>query len=282
MADNPNNFIECNFSESMDTIDNRYTAHPKYEIFLLIEGDVTMLINSHRYLISNGALVLLNSKDLHISMNNSPHMYKRITVMFNSHIIRQFNTDRTNLLDCFKIAAAHQRNILYLNPEQIATFQNLAEQIHRNCSSPAYGDDMLAFSALLSLLVFINRLYRSHLPEVAPLPLTPIVRDIVDYVDNHIDEEINVSNLCRHFSYSVAYVSAQFSRQMGLPLKQFIVTKKIALAKQLLEEPLSITQVCERCSFGDYSNFIRTFKKYVGVSPLQWRKERAAARQRKG
>jgi AraC-like DNA-binding protein len=79
----------------------------------------------------------------------------------------------------------------------------------------------------------------------------------------------------------VAYVSAQFSRQMGLPLKQFIVTKKIALAKQLLEEPLSVTQVCERCGFGDYSNFIRTFKKNTGISPLQWRKERERMRRQK-
>ena len=265
----------------MDTIDNRYTAHPKYEIFLLIEGDVTMLINSQRYLIGNGALVLLNSKDLHISMNNAPRMYKRITVMFDSRTIRQFNTERTNLLDCFKIATARQRNIIYLNPEQIAVFQSLASQIYKNCNSPAYGDDMIAFSSLVALLVFINRMYRSHLPKVAPLPLTPIIRDIVDYVDSHIDEEISVNELCRRFSYSVAYVSAQFSRQMGLPLKQFIVTKKIALAKQLLDESLSVTQVCERCGFGDYSNFIRTFKKNVGVSPLQWRKEREAIRQRK-
>lgn len=281
MADKLDNSIECHFSESMDTIDNRYTAHPKYEIFLLIEGDVTMLINSQRYLIGNGALVLLNSKDLHISMNNAPRMYKRITVMFDSRTIRQFNTERTNLLDCFKIATTRQRNIIYLNPEQIAVFQSLASQIYKNCDSPAYGDDMIAFSSLVALLVFINRMYRSHLPKVAPLPLTPIIRDIVDYVDSHIDEEISVNELCRRFSYSVAYVSAQFSRQMGLPLKQFIVTKKIALAKQLLDESLSVTQVCERCGFGDYSNFIRTFKKNVGVSPLQWRKEREAIRQRK-
>ncbi|MGN0996040.1 MAG: helix-turn-helix domain-containing protein, partial [Candidatus Ventricola sp.] len=68
----------------------------------------------------------------------------------------------------------------------------------------------------------------------------------------------------------------------GLPLKQFIVTKKIALAKQLLDESCSVTQVCERCGFGDYSNFIRTFTKTVGISPLQWRKQNEAARSRHG
>ena len=271
LTDKPN-LIECHFSDSMDTIDKRYTAHPQYEIFLLLEGDVTMLINSQRYMIKNGALVLLTSRDLHISMNNAPRTYKRITVMFDPHAIRQFNTEHTNLLDCFSIAASKQRNILYLSAEQIQTVQALADQILTNGRSDRFGDDIIVLTSLLSLLIFINRLYRSHLPKIAPLPLTPIIREIVDYVDSHIDEELSVQSLCHHFSYSVAYISAQFSKQMGLPLKQFIITKKIALAKQLLAESLSVTQVYERCGFGDYSNFIRTFKKTVSVSPLQWQK----------
>ena len=271
LTDKPNP-IECHFSDSMDTIDKRYTAHPQYEIFLLLEGDVTMLINSQRYMIKNGALVLLTSRDLHISMNNAPRTYKRITVMFDPHAIRQFNTEHTNLLDCFSIAASRQRNILYLSAEQIQTVQTLADSILTNGRSDRFGDDITVLTSLLSLLIFINRLYRSHLPKIAPLPLTPIIREIVDYVDSHIDEELSVQSLCHHFSYSVAYISAQFSKQMGLPLKQFIITKKIALAKQLLAESLSVTQVYERCGFGDYSNFIRTFKKTVGVSPLQWQK----------
>lgn len=271
LTDKPNP-IECHFSDSMDTIDKRYTAHPQYEIFLLLEGDVTMLINSQRYMIKNGALVLLTSRDLHISMNNAPRTYKRITVMFDPHAIRQFNTEHTNLLDCFSIAASRQRNILYLSAEQIQTVQTLADQILTNGRSDRFGDDITVLTSLLSLLIFINRLYRSHLPKIAPLPLTPIIREIVDYVDSHIDEELSVQSLCHHFSYSVAYISAQFSKQMGLPLKQFIITKKIALSKQLLAESLSVTQVYERCGFGDYSNFIRTFKKTVGVSPLQWQK----------
>lgn len=271
LTDKPNP-IECHFSDSMDTIDKRYTAHPQYEIFLLLEGDVTMLINSQRYMIKNGALVLLTSRDLHISMNNAPRTYKRITVMFDPHAIRQFNTEHTNLLDCFSIAASKQRNILYLSAEQIQTVQTLADPILTNGRSDRFGDDITVLTSLLSLLIFINRLYRSHLPKIAPLPLTPIIREIVDYVDSHIDEELSVQSLCHHFSYSVAYISAQFSKQMGLPLKQFIIIKKIALAKQLLAESLSVTQVYERCGFGDYSNFIRTFKKTVGVSPLQWQK----------
>lgn len=265
--------IECFFSESMDTIDKRYIAHPKYEVFLLLEGDVTMLINSERYAIGNGALVLLNSRDLHISINNASSAYRRITVMFDHTAVQMLNSNNTNLLDCFTIATARQRNIIYLNQEQIEEFTGYAQRIKHGFHSCAYGDDLDALSGLISLLVLTNRVFRTHCSNAIPLPCSPIIRSIVDYVDEHLEEELTVKQLCEHFSYSEAYVSAQFSKQMGVPLKQFVLTKKIAHAKQLLKEQLSVMQVCERCAFGDYSNFIRTFKRMVGRAPLQWRKE---------
>ncbi len=264
--------IECHFSETFDTIDKRYIAHPKYEIFLLIEGDVTMLINSKRYLISNGALVLLNSKDLHISINNAKRVYKRITIMFDPRTIGQFNTKQTNLLDCFVIAAQRNRNIVYLSDEQIVNFKQLAKKIKSYCNSTNYGDDLLAFTSLVSLLVYINHIFKSHLPMISPLPLAPIIQDIVSYIDNHIEEELRVKLICEYFSYSISYISTRFSKQMGISIKQFILIKKISLAKQMLEKQFSVYEVCAKCGFGDYSNFIRTFKKYVGVPPLQWQK----------
>lgn len=63
---------------------------------------------------------------------------------------------------------------------------------------------------------------------------------------------------------------------MGVPLKYFINTKKIAYAKQLLQGSCSVMQACDRCGFNDYSNFIRAFKKIVGMPPHQWKKEQQA------
>ena len=38
--------VECNFTYRMDTLDPRYTCHEKYELFLLLDGNVSMLIKA--------------------------------------------------------------------------------------------------------------------------------------------------------------------------------------------------------------------------------------------
>ena len=264
--------IECHFSESIDTIDKRYTTHAKYEIFILLDGDVTMLINSQQYSITNGAVVLLTSRDLHISINNTSTCYKRITIMFDPYVLQSFNTMQTNLLACFSGASRNQGNIFYLEPEQIDIFQAHARKIAYSLSTDRYGDDLTAMSELILLMVFINRVYMQRTP-LKPMQHNPIILNLVEYIDSHINEPITVQSLCEHLSYSEPYISQLFSKQMGVPIKRFILTKKVAYAKQLLKGNDSISQICEKCGFNDYSNFSRTFKQIAGVSPQEWRRE---------
>ena len=262
--------MECYFSESMATIDMRYTSHAQYEMFLLLDGDVTMLINSCKYRITHGALVLLTSKDLHISLNNISTCYKRITIMFDPKGMQMLCSPYTNLFNCFNSSPAKEGNIFYLNEEQIDTFVHYAEIINTYQASIAYGDDLNCLSALISLMIFVNKAYPDK-ASLKPVPSPPLIRDMVDYIDAHIALPLTVENLCREFSYSESYVSQLFSSHMGIPPKRFILTKKIAYAMELIKANLSMTQVCEKCGFSDYSNFSRTFKQIAGCSPRQWK-----------
>jgi AraC-like DNA-binding protein len=45
------------------------------------------------------------------------------------------------------------------------------------------------------------------------------------------------------------------------------------MARELLRENKQITEVCNLCGFGDYSNFIRAFKKEFGMSPKKYFKK---------
>lgn len=267
--------VECNFTEAVDTLDKNYVAHQKYELFLLLNGDVTVLINSQKYRIQNGALILLSTRDMHLALNNTSYMYRRITMHFDPKVVQMFNTNNTNLLACFSHASTFHRNIIYLDSEQVQAYIEFASRIAPYWGSKAYGDDLTAISALISLLVFVNKIYMTqHAP--APLPCSPLITDLVSYIDSHLEEELTIKKLSQRFSYSEAYISSLFSRQMGVPLKYFINTKKIAYAKQLLQGPCSVMQACERCGFNDYSNFIRAFKKIAGMPPYQWKKNQVA------
>jgi AraC-like DNA-binding protein len=45
------------------------------------------------------------------------------------------------------------------------------------------------------------------------------------------------------------------------------------LARQMMLTDQSLNAIAYQCGFNDYSNFLRTFRKLIGVSPSQFRKE---------
>lgn len=267
--------VECNFTESQRTIDNVYTAHGKHELFLLLDGDLTALVNSKRYHIQNGALVLLAAGDLHLITNNFPErIYRRITMHFDPKVIQMFNTQNTNLLACFNGKADGEHNILFLDEEQVLQYTEYASNIAPFWNSKMYGDDITAITSLTRLLLMVNRIYTLQKNPVS-LPCSAPVAELIQYIDNHIGENIKLHELARSFSYSESYISSLFSSQMGVTLKHYINTKKIAYAKELLADNHSVTAVCEKSGFNDYCNFKRTFKKITGSTPKQWQKQNA-------
>lgn len=267
--DNLDYLVECNFTCSLDTIDPRYTSHTKYELFLLLEGHASMLINSERYQLTRGSLVLLTCDDVHLSINNSEVPYRRVTMHFNPQIIQMYNTERTNLLACFATAKKENRHIIQLTEEKTAQYLDTAQKIAGLWGSSAYGDDLTAITLLIQHLIFLNRIYRRK-ADAKPLKASPIVRQIIHYVDKHIGEPITVGMLAAQYAYSESRISTMFSSEMGVPLRRYIIVRKIIYAQNLLREGCTVEQACSGAGFNDYCNFIRTFKNVAGLSPRQW------------
>ena len=71
----------------------------------------------------------------------------------------------------------------------------------------------------------------------------------------------------------VYFVFRMFKKNTGLSLKRYIVNQKMEAAKNLLVTTnLSVTLICERVGYVNYSNFIRAFRQIVGCTPSEYRK----------
>ena len=55
-----------------------------------------------------------------------------------------------------------------------------------------------------------------------------------------------------------------FKKQTGITIKEFMNTRKITKAKQMLSEGADIMGLCYECGFNDYSTFYKAFKKLTG------------------
>ncbi len=96
---------------------------------------------------------------------------------------------------------------------------------------------------------------------------------ISHFIDANLKNPLQIETLCSHFFISKNMLYKLVSDNTGMTVNNWIITKKLNRAKQLLmTTEFSIIRVAEECGFPDQNYFIRVFKKHYGISPLQFRK----------
>ena len=93
------------------------------------------------------------------------------------------------------------------------------------------------------------------------------VLDILDYVGEHLCENLSIDLIAGQFYISKYYMMRLFKQETGYTLGQYISQKRLLLAKELLSSGVPGTQVCYDCGFKDYSTFSRAYKQLFGVTP---------------
>ena len=134
---------------------------------------------------------------------------------------------------------------------------------------------VLSRERLQALLRIVNILIRSFWEDGLILRNRSMRSvKIEQYIGEHLREPLSVDAICARFSMSKFALYSLFREEFGTTVNEFILRRRIALARQLLEtREGNITQVAEACGFGDYNYFIRVFRERLGVTPLQYRKQ---------
>lgn len=96
------------------------------------------------------------------------------------------------------------------------------------------------------------------------------LRPAIQYIENHLDEEISVAGLASLCGYNSSYFSTVFRNTCGLSPRNYMNSQKISKAKDLLlTTDYSITQISGLLGL-QLHTFSRMFKNAVGISPLQY------------
>ena len=101
---------------------------------------------------------------------------------------------------------------------------------------------------------------------------SPMVRDALNYIDFHIREPLSLKLISEQVNVSSSYLSAQFKKETGKTLTDYINEKRIHESLVLLAATeLPIREVAERVGIYDESYYARLFKKYQNQAAKQYR-----------
>lgn len=95
------------------------------------------------------------------------------------------------------------------------------------------------------------------------------------YVKNNLSRKLTLNEIARNLHCSTVTLTEHFKREFGITINEYITKKRMSLAEKILlstDKPLR--EVAALCGFPDVEYFSRTFKKYHGISPASWRREK--------
>jgi len=88
---------------------------------------------------------------------------------------------------------------------------------------------------------------------------------------------LTLKELSTVLGYSEKYASEVFRKYMGLSFSEYLKQQHLAKATQLLnEQHLTIAQIAESLGFSDAYAFSHFFKRAIGCSPSEFRKQYTA------
>ena len=103
----------------------------------------------------------------------------------------------------------------------------------------------------------------------------PLIEEVIQLINDDITNEHTLSQISKTMHISPGHLSKLFAREMGMTLTEYVNRKKVAYGMYLInttDDKISV--IASLCGVKDNNYFSRLFKKYVGMSPIEYRKMR--------
>lgn len=92
------------------------------------------------------------------------------------------------------------------------------------------------------------------------------------YIEKHYAETMSLAELADKFEINASFASRLFSQYFGMGYSQYLTNLRLQKAAELLQTTrIPLQTVAYTVGFNDYAYFSRTFKRYYGESPYDYR-----------
>lgn len=249
-----------------------YHHHDFSKIVILIDGDLTYYIEGKAYILKPWDILFINKNEIHKPVVNPDKYYERIVIWLNPDFMSKYAQGNNNLLKCFEVAIKNNYNLLRLNMKSIEIIKNIIQDIQSCDNSNEFGSEILKESLFVQLMVLMNRLFLNSDKnrDMEDIQYDKTIEGVLNYINSNLENDLSIDTIASKFFISKYYLMRKFKSQIGSSIHNYIIQKRLILAKSLISEGLTMSNVCSKCGFNDYSSFVRAFKKVYGVSPSNY------------
>ena len=247
-----------------ESVDWHY--HTFHKIIEFLGGESGYGVEGKQYLLQPGDLVLVPQGCIHRPEAEPNAPYERRILYLSPEFLRRAGGS-CDLAACFDRAREEFRFVVH--PADGTGGAQLAALEHAE-REDAFGRELLAQSLLFQFLIGLNRAMADDLLQYAkPAAYDRKIESILRYLSEHLTEPVSIDDLAARFFVSKYHMMRQFRAQTGYTIHGYLTGKRLMFARAMIAAGTPVLQASEESGFGDYSAFLRAYRKQFGAAPNQ-------------
>lgn len=228
-------------------------------------------VEGRLYPMNPGDIILSSPGELHrVEVLGDSVPYERIIVWIHPRLMKSLcDQSKTDLLQCFGATRKNHYHLIHPCGIEKTRIRNIFDALLMESWQEGFGQEALKQCLIAEFLIYLNRTYSMTSSKETEVSYHPKIDSIVQFINQHLQDDLSLDRLAGEFFISKYYLTRLFRQYTGQSLHQFVLQKRLALAKGLIIAGSEPFQACLEAGFVNYSHFSKVFKDRYGYSPSQ-------------
>ncbi len=248
--------VSCDYTRLNGSICAEHT-HPTYELSIILSGRLRITNNGSAVEAQAPCVIFHFPGTFHSITAERGTPYERYNIYFSPDAFK----GNQPLLDRAERLFRSHLAVLELDPEQLEELVYYIRPLMRAEHQPSRRLSLL--TVILDVLDSCRRV--GFFPESRSG--AEYINGVVRYISDHLSPSLGADEIAERFEISRAKLNADFKRETGTTLKEYISLACIDRARILLSTGNGVSQTALEVGYQSVGSFIRAFKKLTGTTP---------------
>ena len=250
----------------MRTIDYHY--HDFNKLIIFIHGNATYCIEGKSYELKPYDIILVNAGELHRPIIHDASLYERIIIYISPSFLDQYRTDTYDLNYCFNKARTEKSNVLRINLAEKSKLYQVCKELEHSLKENEYASELYQNLLFLEFMIHLNRsAIHNNINYIATNYSNDKVHQVIEYIHTHLKEDLTMDAIANALYVNKHYLMHLFKAETGYTIGNYITSKRLILAKEMIQNGVPVTEACYECGYKNYSSFFRAYKKHYNDAP---------------
>lgn len=247
-----------------------YHYHDFDKILVFFKGNITYTIEGKAYPLIPEDIILVPQGDSHKVESNDDSVYERLVIYLSPQYLANIEEMGISLRECFLRVKQRYSNVVRLTEKGESSLTVLAKQMKQTVTKTEKQEfeSLYQKTLLLQFLISLNReMTEERIHFVNTNRCNKKIVEIIQYINNHLTEEINIDSLSENFYISKYHMMRLFKAETGYTIGNYINQKRLLYARELLKQGETVTKVYLDSGFKEHSTFVRAYKQMFHEVP---------------